>query len=191
LVRSAIGFDAKRGDQIEVANLRLADVPVIPAGEPANWTSFLQFTKDDIMRGIELGVMALLGLLAILLVVRPTLRRIMGPPAPQAVAAAAGGYPAGYPSGYPGAAAYGLPGPAGVPGVPGIPGVASAPMQIPMPEPVPLPPPPPNRTASMIDYAQVAGQVHQQSVQKVGELADKNPNETAAIVRAWLHEDAA
>jgi flagellar M-ring protein FliF len=43
----------------------------------------------------------------------------------------------------------------------------------------------------MIDYAQVQGQVHQQSVQKVGELADKNPNETAAIVRAWLHEDAA
>ena len=29
--------------------------------------SFLQFTKDDVMRGIELGVMALLGLLVLLL----------------------------------------------------------------------------------------------------------------------------
>ena len=37
----------------------------------------LQFTKDDIMRGIELGVMALLALLAMLLIVRPMLRRIM------------------------------------------------------------------------------------------------------------------
>ena len=43
----------------------------------------------------------------------------------------------------------------------------------------------------MIDIAQVQGQVHAQSVQKVGELADKNPNETVAIIRSWLHENAA
>ena len=48
-----------------------------------------------------------------------------------------------------------------------------------------------NRTSAMIDIAQVQGQVHAQSVQKVGELADKNPNETVAIVRSWLHESAA
>ena len=40
----------------------------------------------------------------------------------------------------------------------------------------------------MIDIAQVQGQVHAQSVQKVGELADKNPNETVSIIRSWLHE---
>src|SRR6185436_17873239 len=34
-----------------------------------------------------------------------------------------------------------------------------------------------NRTSAMIDIAQVQGQVHAQSVQKGGELADKNPNE--------------
>ena len=61
LVRTAIGFDAKRGDQVEVANLRLAETPSVPMAEPAGWMSFLQFTKDDAMRGIELGVMALLG----------------------------------------------------------------------------------------------------------------------------------
>ena len=27
--------------------------------------------------------------------------------------------------------------------------------------------------------------------EKVGELADKNPNETVAIIRGWLHENAA
>ena len=48
-----------------------------------------------------------------------------------------------------------------------------------------------NRTSAMIDIAQVQGQVHAQSVQKVGELADRNPNETVAIIRAWLHENAA
>ena len=35
----------------------------------------------------------------------------------------------------------------------------------------------------MIDIAQVQGQVHAQSVQKVGDLADKNPNETVSIIR--------
>ena len=44
----------------------------------------------------------------------------------------------------------------------------------------------------MIDIAQVRGQVHAQSVQRVGELADSNPNEAVSIVRAWLTDaDAA
>ena len=54
-----------------------------------------------------------------------------------------------------------------------------------------LPQAKPSATAKMIDIAQVQGQVHAQSVQKVGDLADKNPNETAAIVRQWLHEQPA
>ena len=49
----------------------------------------------------------------------------------------------------------------------------------------------PNHTSKMIDLAQVQGQVHAQSVQKVGDLADKNPNETVSIIRTWLHEGAA
>jgi flagellar M-ring protein FliF len=43
----------------------------------------------------------------------------------------------------------------------------------------------------MIDVAKVQGQVHAQSVQKVGELAEKNPQEAVSIIRSWLHEDAA
>jgi len=45
-----------------------------------------------------------------------------------------------------------------------------------------------NATAQMIDVAQVQGQVHAQSVHRVGELAERNPNETASIVRQWLSE---
>ncbi len=48
----------------------------------------------------------------------------------------------------------------------------------------------PSATAKMIDVAQVQGQVHAQSVQKVGELADKNPAEAVSIIRSWLHESA-
>jgi flagellar M-ring protein FliF len=49
----------------------------------------------------------------------------------------------------------------------------------------------PSATSKMIDIAQVQGQVHAQSVQKVGDLAERNPNETVAIVRQWLHEQPA
>jgi flagellar M-ring protein FliF len=48
-----------------------------------------------------------------------------------------------------------------------------------------------NRTSAMIDVAQVQGQVHAQSVKKVGELAEKNPHEAVSVIRSWLHEDAA
>jgi flagellar M-ring protein FliF len=48
-----------------------------------------------------------------------------------------------------------------------------------------------NSTAQLIDVAQVQGQVHAQSVHRVGELAERNPNETAAIVRQWLAEPTA
>jgi flagellar M-ring protein FliF len=48
----------------------------------------------------------------------------------------------------------------------------------------------PNAAPNMIDIATIQGQVHAQSVHRVGELADRNPNETAAIVRQWLQEPA-
>jgi len=47
-----------------------------------------------------------------------------------------------------------------------------------------------SQTAQLIDVAQVQGQVHAQAVHRVGELAERNPNETAAIVRQWLSDPA-
>jgi flagellar M-ring protein FliF len=47
---------------------------------------------------------------------------------------------------------------------------------------------PTSQTSKMIDMAQVQGQVHAESMQKVGELAERNPNETVAIVRQWLQD---
>ena len=79
LVRSAIGFDQKRGDQVEVVNLRFAETPANPIAEPSGWLAALQFTKDDIMRAIEMVVMGLLGLVVLLMVVRPLVRRILAP----------------------------------------------------------------------------------------------------------------
>jgi flagellar M-ring protein FliF len=183
LVRSAIGFDAKRGDQVEVVNLRFAETTPSPINEPTGWMSYLQFTKDDIMRGAELGVMVILGLVVMFMVIRPLVRRVITPEGmqPGQVTAAT----AAAPSAETGVAGGGM----------GIPGVAGSITSTGGPnvsivggdEAVAIS----NRTSAMIDIAKVQGQVHAQSVQKVGELADKNPHEAVSIIRNWLHEDAA
>jgi hypothetical protein len=134
--------------------------------------SFLQFTKDDIMHAaIELAVMALLGLVVLLFVVRPLVRRILTPEEPRAL------------SGGPRPARRALPRKRGRT-------EARPSRDTPMPKPVP------SQTSKMIDIAQVQGQVHAQSVQKVGELADKQPERnrrhhpSMAARRAGLIADA-
>jgi flagellar M-ring protein FliF len=156
VVRSAIGFDQKRGDQVEVVNLKFAEAPAVPPiTEPTGLLGMVQFTKDDVMYIIELGVMMLLGLVVMFMVVRPLVRRIL---ASEEIAALTGhgSLPALEDAS---AKSAGPPGQALVPGA-----------------------------AQWIDVAQVQGQVHAQSVHKVGELAERNPNETVAIVRQWLSE---
>jgi flagellar M-ring protein FliF len=159
LVRSAIGFDQKRGDQVEVVNLKFAEAPAVPQiSEPTGLLGMVQFTKDDVMYIIELGVMMLLGLVVLFMVVRPLVKRVL---ASEEMAALTGhgALPA-----LEDASARSA-GPSGQALVPG-------------------------GASQWIDVAQVQGQVHAQSVHKVGELAERNPNETVAIVRQWLSETA-
>ena len=68
----AIGFDGKRGDQIEVVNLRFADAPQAIEGAAAEGL-LAQFmpTRHDLMRYVELVV-----LLILTLVVAPILKAI-------------------------------------------------------------------------------------------------------------------
>jgi flagellar M-ring protein FliF len=194
LVRSAIGFNAKRGDQVEVVNLRFAETSPIPIAEPTGWMSYLQFTKDDIMRFAEQGVMVLLGLVVLLLVVRPLVRRVVTPDGAIAGGAAAVAGAAGR-AGVAGAigsqyAAAGSPGTGGLTipaGSISPPSAANIAAMAGVQEAVAVS----NRTSAMIDVAQVQGQVHAQSVEKVGELAEKNPAVAVTIIRNWLHEDAA
>ena len=157
VVRSAIGFDQKRGDQVEVVNLRFAEAPaVVLPPEPTGLLGMLQFTKDDVMYVIELIVMMMLSLVVLFMVIRPLVKRILAaevvPAAPSAPALTDSSN------------ADGGSGQALLPG-------SSA-------------------TAQLIDVAQIQGQVHAQAVHRVGELAERNPNETASIVRQWLSEPA-
>ena len=79
LVRTAVGFDKNRGDQLEVVNLRFAETPVAaPAVETPLLTSLFSPTKEDLLRLIETGVIALLTLIVLMSVVRPMVRKMLG-----------------------------------------------------------------------------------------------------------------
>ncbi len=158
LVRSAIGYDQKRGDQVEVVNLRFADSPGVPViAEDAGFFSMLRFTTDDIFQGVQMFVVLVLSGLVLLFVVRPLIRRIVTPDeSTRAIAA-------------PGSAA----------------SVSHAPAEASLPAPKSKTD---NPAARLIEVAQIQGEVQQQSIQKVGELADRNPHETVAIIRQWIHE---
>jgi flagellar M-ring protein FliF len=161
LVRSAIGFDQKRGDQVEVVNLRFAEAPsTAPINEPSGFLGMLQFTKDDVMYFVELGVMMLLGLVVMFMVIRPLVKRILASDEVAALASALTA-PALTDESTPAASSSHALVPGG-----------------------------PNATANAIDVATIQGQVHAQSVHRVGELAERNPNETVAIIRQWLAEPA-
>ena len=85
LVRSSVGFDAKRGDQVEVVNLKFAETPTVFDGrEPSFWERMLNFSKDDVMRMAELGVLGVISLFVLLLVIRPLVKQMSAPEAGRA-----------------------------------------------------------------------------------------------------------
>jgi len=165
LVRSAIGFDEKRGDQVEVVNLRFAEAVGVPQiVEDGGFLGMFRFTTDDIMHAVNLLVVAILSLLVLLFIVRPLVRRVVTPdesivPAlPPAAAETMLVRQEGEPAG----------------------AAESGPQFT-----------PDFKAARQIEFAQVQGEAHQQSIQKVGELASRNPYETVSILRQWMHEKSA
>ncbi|PIO98142.1 flagellar basal-body MS-ring/collar protein FliF [Pleomorphomonas carboxyditropha] len=178
LVRTAMGYDDKRGDQLQVVNLQFADSPPGPADLAAAPASMFDFSREDIMRFAEMGVLILVTLLVLLFAVRPLIRRILGsdidaetlPAITSALseAAAAGRN-----------AVTVVLNPDGKPVVMGADGVEVA-------GEAPDIPALPNDTR--IESAKAQGAMQLDQVRKVGDLVGDNPNEAAIIIRNWLSE---
>ncbi len=170
LVRTAVGFDEARGDQVTVVNVRF------PSSVDADGTTaanpLMGFDKNDIMRAAELGVMAIVALAMMIFVVRPML---------------SGG-------GRGGAVAGGLPAltMASAPQMTRIITTADGqPMQVAVDpttgQPLALPGPG-NELEQRIDIARIEGQVKASSVKRVAEFVDSHPEESVSLLRTWLHE---
>lgn len=159
LVAAAVGIDETRGDKIEVVNVRFNREPSAAPGADEG-SSMFNFDKNDIMRGVELLVLLVTGLLLIFFVVRPLLKTASG----------GGGVPA-------------LAGANGLPvtpldtqlvggTLPGAPQMLAGPSEM----------------DQRIDIARIEGQVKASSIKKVADFVDSHPEESTAILRAWVHE---
>ncbi len=69
LVRSSVGYDANRGDMVEVENMRF--VNMMPEIEEVQEILIMGFTKDELIRIAEGIGVAVVAILVILLVIRP------------------------------------------------------------------------------------------------------------------------
>lgn len=168
LVKTAVAFDAQRGDQVKVTNIKFPQ----PEDQGLEKQGLLAgFDKNDIMRFAELGILGVVAMLILLFAVRPFIKNLSTPaPAQMALAGPGGGQPvtrlvtlsdgtqqqvvvdaAGEP--------IAIAGPSGG-----------------------------SDMDSRIDIAKIEGQVKASSIKRVSEFVEKHPDESVAILRNWLHE---
>lgn len=166
LVKSTIGFDEDRGDQLEIVNMQFATVE---ESDEVIEEPFLDLNKEDYLKLAELFVLGIVGILVILLVVRPMINRMF-----QAI-------PAG----------------GGVPGVnPDTPllsnqqkeglqlgsadsggGAAQA-----------APPEEDDDEEELINLEQIEGRVKRSAVKQIEQMVEKHPEEAVSIIRNWLYQ---
>ncbi len=158
LVKSAIGFDAVRGDLVQVTSMSFAkiDTPNATAA-PA---PLLGLDGSYWFKIIEVGILSLTALLIGFFVARPLIQRMFAPVS-YAIAQAVQGNPT----------AAQLPAPASLDTQ-----SSTSPQQLSPPR------------ENMIDITRIEGQVRESSVRKVGEVVHAHPEEALAILRTWLHQ---
>jgi flagellar M-ring protein FliF len=180
LVKSAIGFDEKRGDQVNVVSMRFVtnDAPVVDSSGLLG----LHMEKPDFMHLAQTALFGIIGLLALLLVVRPMVARLTAL-APNgltsgglALADGTGGAAllqgGVYSGGIPAVSA-----PTGMAALTG-PGQSSG-----------------GQTAAqledeaMISLTQIEGQMRASSLRKLTDIVGKHPDETLTIMRGWMAQE--
>jgi flagellar M-ring protein FliF len=156
LVRSAIGFDQKRGDTLEIVNLRFAQTEQLAETLPP----LFGLTKADYFRIAEIFVLAVVGILVILLVVRPLVMRTL-----EALPSALASHREQALLADQSVDAPALAGPGGT-------GMSA------------------EQVETMVDLAKVEGRVRQSTVKKISEIVSRHPEETISIIRQWMYKDA-
>lgn len=169
LVKSAIGFDAKRGDVVEVINMQFSTETDLPNAAPED-TSLMGVLKQNMVRISEIGILGVVAILVILLIVRPMIVRLLERPSgydtnqlayansnenqqlANAQAALTGSQSADARLTPPGEA---------------------------MDE----------KIEQMMDLNQVEGRVRASTIKKVGEIVKKHPEEAVNIIRGWMNQD--
>ena len=164
LVKSAMGFQQVRDDQVQVSNMEFARMDSgegTPAPKPLLGLDAAYWFKI-----IEAAIMCVTALLIGLFVARPLISRMF------ASNAAGMAQPLAFLGASPVAGA--LPAPAAQAGAIAI---DASGQQVLLPAPQPG-----------IDLSRIEGQVRESSVKKIGEVVNAHPEEALAIIRTWLHQ---
>ena len=168
LVEAAIGFNPKRGDKIEVINLKFAKGEIVIEEESR---PLFGLGKNDYIRIAELLILGIVSILVILLVIRPLIKRILDA-LPDAIASsksliedsvAAAGSTTGV-----------LPPASAMATAAALPGAADADPDL----------------RPTIDMAEVEGRVRDSTMKRIGEIVEKHPDEAVNIIRNWMYQES-
>ncbi|WP_068006866.1 flagellar basal-body MS-ring/collar protein FliF [Pseudovibrio axinellae] len=165
LVRTAVGFSQRRGDTVEVVNMRFVEAPLQDFGD--NEGGLFDFTRADIMKLAELGVLFVITVLLLIFAVMPLMKRILASEEEK------------------GALTEGV-----VPMLSDGTVTAKETSQLEsllgevetMHAEIP--------TAEWIEDAKNQAALHQSSIQQISEMIEETPSEAVNIVRGWLNEAA-
>lgn len=166
LIKSAVGFQADRGDTVSVANLQF--VQEMSDGITAPETSLLGFGKHDLMHLAEVALIAVVAVLILLLVVRPLMSRLLASAQfetrdtarPQALLTNQTG------------------------STPQLAAPTSA-----LAQALAEDGEDDESGESMIDISQVEGRVRASSMRKISEIVEKHPTEAVTILRGWIYQE--
>ncbi len=161
LVKSAMGYDQDRGDQLEVVNMQFAR---IADGEDISLSFWDKMDFNQYIKIAETLVLSMVGLLVLLLVVRPMMNKLLEP-APEAANAENSDLML---------AASGLAPALEAPDGGTMPALANRKGG--------------SEDEEMIDLDRVEGKIKASSVKKIGEIIDKHPEEAMQIIRGWIYE---
>ncbi|MBV00779.1 MAG: flagellar M-ring protein FliF [Rhodospirillaceae bacterium] len=169
LVKSAVGFDEQRGDSVEIVNMQFVKLEPL---EFDDGSLFLGISKEEFMQLAEILVLAVVGLLVILLVVRPVLTRLF-----ESMPTALAGGQAGALGDQEGVALAQLTGPEATADMAELLEEDEEEVED------------ESLLDQMIDINQVEGRVRASSLKQIGEIVDKHPEEAIAIVRNWMYQE--
>lgn len=163
LVQGAVGYDERRGDRVQVVSLRFAEPPAPDATGPGMFD--LNFSSTTLARLAESAIFALVALLAIVLVGRPAVGRLVTLAARPTIAGTDAGA----------AAVAGAAGTAALSDQSGghaaVAGTAET-------------------DAAMISLAMVEGQMRASSIARLQDLVDRHPEDALGVVRRWMTPEA-
>lgn len=163
LVKSAIGFDKKRGDKVEIIDMAFTPIEEITTEEP-------MLSKSEIFKLVEYALMVLAILIVMFVVIRPIMKSIMStsgattPPTPGETIIGPDGQPLEVQSVDPAGNVITIR-PSGNITVD-------------------------NGDEATVDLEQVEGKVRESAVKKVKDIVEAYPEESVNVVRGWMAPDA-